>query len=151
MFSLNLLREQNFLSGVLFMAIGTVGLILGMSYPFGSLQEMGPGFFPRVLSLILLALGGVLILRAFKSSGDRVGDWGWIPLSLLSIALVTFGWVMEHLGLIPALILMTLISVMAGERGSRTEVLLLTCTLCLLAVLIFVVGLGLPYQLFPDF
>jgi hypothetical protein len=142
-----LLRDQDFLAGALFSAIGLFSLFVGMEYPFGSVQEMGPGFFPRILSIVLIAFGLFMAVRSLKTDGETVGEWGWRPLALLSLALFSFGWVMEELGLIPALVVMCVLSVLAGGMCSIRETLVLTVILCVLAVAIFVLGLGLPYVL----
>lgn len=143
-----LLNNRDFLAGFLFIVLGVAGFVVALSYPFGSLQEMGPGFFPRVLGLVLVGFG---LITAFKGlrAGRRVdGPWAWAPLLKLTVALVAFGWLMEHAGLLPALATLILISAWAGKEFRFAEVALLTFVLCLLALVIFVWGLGLPYSLF---
>ena len=109
---------------------------------------MGPGFFPRVLGVILMGFGVITGLKGLRS-GERVeGVWSWCPLLLLAAALIAFGWLMEHLGLIPALVALILISAKAGQEHRWGETLVLTVVLCVLAIAIFVWGLGLPYSLF---
>ena len=143
-----LIENRDVLAGALFMAIGAGGFFVALSYPFGTIQDMGPGFFPRVLGVILMAFGGVTIVRGLRS-GDRVeGAWGWKPLAMLSVSLLAFGWLMEHAGLIPAMVVLVVISAAAGKEFRWGEVAVLAVALCLLAVGIFVWGLGLPFDLF---
>lgn len=49
--------------GALFILIGVVFFLLSFSYATGTLSSMGPGYFPKVLSLILISLGIVKIIK----------------------------------------------------------------------------------------
>jgi hypothetical protein len=141
-------HNRDFLAGMLFLLIGGIGFYVALSYPFGSLQKMGPGYFPRVLSLILAGFGLVTLVRGLRS-GERVqGTWGWFPLLMLTVALASFGFLMEHVGMIPALVVMFFTAAYAGKEARFVEVLTLTAIMCLAATAIFVWGLKLPYPLF---
>lgn len=142
-----LLENRDFLAGLLFFGVGATGLYVAQSYPFGTLQQMGPGFFPRALGVILMVFGAVTAFRGLRS-GERVeGGWGWFPLAVLTIAIVAFGWLMERVGMLPSLVVLTIVSAYAGKEFRWGEALLLSVTMCLLAVAIFIWGLGLPYPL----
>jgi hypothetical protein len=143
-----LLGNRDFLAGVLFIALGCAGFIVALSYPFGSLQEMGPGFFPRVLGLVLVVFGLITAVKGLRSGNPVQGPWGWAALLKLCFALVAFGWLMEHAGLLPALVTLIVVSAWAGKEFRLTDVLVLTLVLCVMALAIFVWGLGLPYSLF---
>lgn len=141
-------HNRDFLAGMLFLLIGGIGFYVALSYPFGSLAKMGPGYFPRVLSGILIAFGLVTLVRGLKS-GERVqGSWGWFPLAMLTAALGAFGFLMEHVGLIPALVVMFFTAAYAGKEAKFLEVVVLTVVMCVAATAIFIWGLKLPYPLF---
>ena len=140
-------QNRDFLAGMLFLLIGGIGFYVALSYPFGTLQKMGPGYFPRVLSVILIAFGLVTLVKGLRS-GERVrGSWGWFPLLMLTIALLAFGFLMEHVGLIPALVVLFFTAAYAGKEAKFTEVLGLTVVMCIAATAIFIWGLKLPYPL----
>ena len=143
-----LASNRDFLAGLMFVAIGGGGFAVALSYPFGTVQQMGPGFFPRLLGVILVAFGLVTVVRGLRSGIPVEGGWGWFPLAMLSAALVAFGWLMERVGLVPALVVLLVVSARAGREFQWAEVLVLTAAMCLLAVAIFIWGLGLPYPLF---
>lgn len=141
-------QNRDFLAGLLFLLIGGIAFYVALGYPFGSLQRMGPGYFPRVLSVILIGFGLVTMARGLKS-GERVkGRWGALPLLMLTVALVSFGFLMEHVGMIPALVVMFFVAAYAGKKARFGEVLVLTTVMCLAAVAIFIWGLKLPYELY---
>ncbi len=143
-----LLENRDFLAGMLFVAFGTGAFLVALSYPFGSLQQMGPGFFPRALGVILVGFGAVTALRGLRSGVRVEGGWGWFPLAMLTVSIVAFGWLMEHVGMIPSLVVLVVASAYAGKEFRWGEVLVLSGAMCLLATAIFIWGLGLPYPLF---
>jgi hypothetical protein len=141
-------QNRDFLAGMLFLAIGGIGFYVALSYPFGTLEKMGPGYFPRVLSGILIGFGVVTLLKGLKSGAKVQGTWGWLPLLMLTIALLSFGFLMEHVGMIPALVVMFFSAAYAGKEFKFVEVLVLTTVMCIAATGIFIWGLKLPYPLF---
>lgn len=144
----SLAANRDFLAGLLFIAVGAGGWAVALSYPFGTVQQMGPGFFPRTLGVILAGFGIVTLVRGLRS-GDRVeGAWGWFPLAVLTLSMVAFGWLMEHVGMVPSVAVLVVASAFAGRQFRWGEALMLAVAMCLLAVAIFVWGLGLPYELF---
>ena len=143
-----LLQNRDVLAGLLFIAIGSGGFFVALSYPFGSVVQMGPGFFPRVLGTILVGFGLVTLLRGLRSRVSVEGAWGWFPLLTLAASLVAFGWLMERVGLVPSLAVLVVTSAWAGKEFRWGEVVVLTAVMCLMAVAIFIWGLGLPYPLY---
>ena len=144
----SLLANRDFLAGLLFIALGAGGFAVALSYPYGSVQQMGPGFFPRSLGVILAGFGVVTMIRGLRSGEPVRGAWGWFPLAMLSIAMIAFGWLMEHVGMVPSLVVLVVASAFAGREFRWGEAALLAVAMCLLAVTIFSWGLGLPYELF---
>lgn len=143
----NFHNNRDALAGLLFMALGAIGFVVALSYPFGSLQEMGPGFFPRILGVMLVGFGIATLIKGLRSGEQVEGAWSWLPLLLLAASLIAFGWLMERFGLLPALVVLIVTSARAGKEFRWKEVVVLTVVLCVMAVAIFVWGLGLPYSL----
>ena len=142
-------NNKDFLAGLLLLAVGAGGFLMALDYPFGSALRMGPGYFPRVLAGILMVFGIFVLIRGILTSEKVRGRWGWKPLAFIVVSLVAFGYVMEHFGLIPALVVMFFIAAMGGHEFRWKEVAILTVVMSAFAVGVFVYGLGLPYQLFP--
>jgi putative tricarboxylic transport membrane protein len=143
--------NKDFLAGLLLLVAGGIGFYMALDYPFGSALRMGPGYFPRVLSGILMAFGVFVLLRGVLS-GERVrGRWGWKPLAFIIVSLVVFGLVMENFGLVPALVAMFLISAFGGHEFRLIEVVILAAIMTIFSVLVFVHLLGLPYPLLQGF
>ena len=142
------LANRDVLAGLLFIAIGAGAFAVALSYPFGTVQQMGPGFFPRVLGVILAGFGLVTIVRGLRSGQPVEGGWVWGPLVVLTASLVAFGWLMERVGLVPSLVVLVVASAYAGSEFRWREQLVLVPILVLISIAIFIWGLGLPYPLF---
>jgi hypothetical protein len=80
---------KDFLSGLLFIAFGLIALWFGQRLALGTPVRMGPGYVPRMLSLILLCLGSAIILFSlFRTAEKAEKDRYWLPLGGLSILVI---------------------------------------------------------------
>ncbi|MHB8493814.1 MAG: tripartite tricarboxylate transporter TctB family protein [Casimicrobiaceae bacterium] len=70
---LRIRHPKDFWSGALFIAVGVGAIVLGSKYTLGSAARMGPGYFPRLLGILLVALGGMLALRVLSGIRRRFG------------------------------------------------------------------------------
>jgi len=141
-------NNKDFLGGLLLLGFGAIGFYMALDYPLGSALRMGPGYFPRVLSGIIMAFGAFVLIRGILTSEKVKGRWGWKPLAFITVALVAFGFMMDLVGLIPALVVMFFVAALGGHEYKFKEVAILTVAMSAFAVGVFVYGLGLPYRLF---
>lgn len=145
---IDLRNNQDFFAGLLFTVIGLLAIFLARDYPFGSAMRMGPGYFPIVLGGIMAALGLYVLLRGLIKGTKIEGGWAIKPLVLIVLGVVAFGFIMERLGMVPALITMFFISTLGGHEFKFKEVLILSVAMTVLAWGIFIYGLGLNFRLF---
>jgi hypothetical protein len=146
-----LLNNRDFLAGLLFLVFGVLTIFFARDYPIGITARMGPGYFPLVLGGLLCLFGMVIMLRGVRAGTPVSGVWGWRPLVLITLSIVVFGFSMETLGLVPALILLYFIAAFAGHEFRFKEVLLLALVMSAFAAAVFVYGLKLPYPLFGGY
>ena len=64
-------HPKDFFAGVLFVAVGIAAIVIAANYPLGTAARMGPGYFPRILGILLILLGCALALRALRLQGSR--------------------------------------------------------------------------------
>ena len=50
-------HPKDFFAGLLFIAFGIAAIVIGSNYALGTAARMGPGYFPRILGILLIALG----------------------------------------------------------------------------------------------
>jgi hypothetical protein len=54
------------ISGIVIFSIGVAVFLTSLTYPIGTLQKPGGGFFPLLASAVLLGLSGVFIFQSFR-------------------------------------------------------------------------------------
>ena len=140
---MNRFLSKDFLSGLMFIGFGLAALYFGQKLALGTTVRMGPGYVPRMLSLILLALGALVCIVAMVSGSDPVERPKWKPITLVTFGIVCFALLFERAGLIPALVVLVMIASLAGEEFKLTEVIGNIVILSVLCTLVFKVGLGM--------
>ena len=143
-----LMNNKRFLAGLMFLAIGAVAIWMAQDYPIGSALRMGPGYFPIVLSGIMILFGIYELVLGIMKSDPVKGNWSIRALIVLPLAAVLFGILMEHGGFIPALVVLVFASAASSNEFKFMEVLISAVVLTIGSVGLFIYGLGLPYPLF---
>ncbi len=144
-------NNKDFWSGTMFFATGSGAIFAARNYPFGTTLRMGPGYFPIVLSGILMVFGLHIALRGLRRNEKIRGNWSIRAMIILPFSIVLFGILMELAGFIPAMVALVFVSAVSGGEFKIVEVLLLTLFLGVLSVALFIWGLGLPYPLINKF
>lgn len=145
---IELRNNKDFFAGLLFIVIGVLAMVIARNYPFGSTMRMGPGYFPVVLGGIMTAFGLYVLVRGLIKGEKIEGVWGIRPLILIVLGVLAFGFIMERLGMVLALVAMFFISALGGPEFKFKEVLILAVVMTVAAWGIFIYGLGLHYRLF---
>lgn len=142
---------KDFWTGAIYLAAGMTGLLVAHGYSFGSAGRMGPGYFPVVISGLLVVFGAVAILRGFLAAGEPVGALNWKGIALITGSVLAFGSLLQPAGLVVALLALILVSAAASERfGPDWRAGLGLVALIAFCALVFVQGLGLPMPLLGD-
>jgi hypothetical protein len=136
--------QRDFWSGILFIAFGCAGLWVGRDYPVGTLIRMGPGFFPMMMSVALLGIGGFLIARALIVTGEPLERIAFWPQLLILAAIVTFGLLIERIGLAVAVAAVAMVSGIAAQGLRWFELIALALAMSALSVALSVYLLGQP-------
>ena len=156
--------EKDFASGLLFIVTGG-GFTWAStsSYTIGSASQMGPGYVPLVLGLVLTMLGGLILFFSLvveTPDGGKIGDIAWRPLVCILGANLAFGALLggvqsiglPSMGLMVAIVALTVIAAMADEAAFEIRrVLLLATVLAGGSYVIFIALLGLPMPIWPAF
>ncbi|MBE0627623.1 MAG: tripartite tricarboxylate transporter TctB family protein [Burkholderiales bacterium] len=78
-----------------------------------------------------------------------IGAFGPKAMFLVLLAVVIFGYALKPLGLVLSTVLLVALSAIAGHDFRNKEIVILTVVLVLFGLLVFVKGLGLPFNLWP--
>ena len=71
---------QDLGAGAVFVTIGAAGLYFGQDLAFGSSARMGPGYFPTILSYLIIAIGLVLAVKSLATDGPPIERFSFRPL-----------------------------------------------------------------------
>jgi len=141
---------KDFWSGLMFLAFAAVALLSARGYSLGSAGKMGPGYFPLLLGFVLALIGAILVARSFVIQGEGVGRLSVLPLMVVVLGVCLFAFSIETLGLVVALVAVTVVSALASWKDFRLrEAALLAAALATFAVGVFVYGLRLPLPVWP--
>src|SRR6185312_12539806 len=119
--SMHIRAPKDFWSGIMFLAFAATAMLAARDYSLGSAGKMGPGYFPMMLGAALALIGIVLVVRSLVLTGEAVDHVQIVPLGIITIGVVLFGVMLEPLGLIAALVTVTLIAAYAGRESRPLE------------------------------
>lgn len=139
---------QDAVQGGLFAAIGLIALVMALQYPVGTPGRMGPGFFPLAISGLLTITGVAIILRGWIGPSPEIRFGRWVPLVMVSAAILAFGFLLDKLGL-PLSVLFLCIAAGAASVRFAFDWRVLAGAVVFSAAcgVIFVSLLGLPIPL----
>jgi hypothetical protein len=142
--------KRDFLAGSLLILIGSATVLQGVTYHLGTLMQMGPGFMPVALGVILVLIGIVIAVTAIADGEfavpfvQRSPDWrGWsciVAGPFLFILLGAYG------GLAPATFACVFVSAL-GDRGTtlkKAALLAAGTTVCGIVLFVYLLEVQFP-------
>ena len=116
---------QDLGAGLLFIFIGCVGLYFGRELTYGSARSMGPGYFPIWLSWIINGMGAICIFRAVTIAGEPIGRIPLRPIAWVSLGVLLFGYLIEHIKLELALLLLTVVVTQSRRQNDLAQTIVM--------------------------
>ena len=144
-------HRKDFYAGVMFMAFGAAAIVIGSKYALGTAARMGPGYFPRILGLLLIGLGALLALRSMRGPATASPRLKWRPTAIVLASVVGFGLIVEKTGLLVSTILLIFCASTASHEFRWKEALASGVFFALLAIAVFVLGLKIQLPVWPTF
>ncbi|NHI00059.1 tripartite tricarboxylate transporter TctB family protein [Oceanimonas sp. MB9] len=140
---------KGIIGGVGLAAVGLFAVWYGQThYQFGGVHNMGPGFLPVSLGVVLALLGMCIAIPAWFRSGEPIStEWGSAFFVIVSIAV--FGGLLASGGLVVATLVTVLLALVPERKltwGTKCKVAL---GIALIAYLIFSLGLGMAIKTWP--
>lgn len=140
--------RKTFWSGVIFAAVGLGALTKVAGFDIGTPTRMGPGFFPLLLSILLVGIGGTAVFRSFRCPEIAGLDpWPFVPAAVVTAAVLSFAALIGSRGIVPAVAVLILVSCAMRVPRRPLEVLAVGGVLIAMSVAIFVYGIQLPVAL----
>lgn len=147
--------RRDYLGGTLMLLIGAGALAEGATYEVGTLNNMGPGFFPVALGLLMALVGLGIVVSARLSarraaatteSPARRPEWGAWACILGGIA--AFVGIGEYGGLAPATFALVFISALGDRTNNLKRAALLALAMVVISAVVFQWALKLQFPLF---
>lgn len=134
------------IAALLLALLGAAMLAGSFVYPVGTLTHMGPGFFPRAIGILMIAIALLVAASGRQSAplgAPAAGDVrGW--LCILG-GIVAFTVVGKYGGLAPATFAIVFLSALGNRRNSLRDATLFAAAMTVVGVVVF--GLILKIQM----
>jgi len=138
----------NVICGAFFTLIGIVFAWQSLQVELGTMLRIGPGGMPLVLSVLLIALGLVILFSALRQVGEPVGIIAWRGILFITLAPIIFGLTVRGLGFIGSVFITALFASFASFRMKPLYAVALSAALTAFSTLVFSYALGLPFERF---
>lgn len=137
--------KRDYLAGTLMVLLGFITAYEGRNYEFGTLQKMGPGYFPVALGIILIVLGGLIAGTASTGGGEEEreplphAEWrGWLAIVVGPALFILLG---KFSGLLPATFACVFVSALGDRETTFKRAAILSAGVTVFGVLLFSYGL----------
>jgi len=144
-------HPKDFWAGVVFVFFGVSAIVIGSNYTLGSAARMGPGYFPRILGILLISLGAILVLRSLRLRGAKIPAWKLRPSLIVLGSVVLFGLMLNTVGLVLSTIFLIVAASAASTEFRPVESVVSAVLLAAACVGIFVYALKLQMPIWPSF
>ena len=141
--------KKEFLAGLTLVAFGLAAMLIARNYRMGTAFRMGPGYFPVMLSFLLMWIGILVAGLALRSSNTTLPRLAWRPTLIVTVAIVLFGLLINGAGL-----LLTTMILVVGSRLARpgypwAETAILSAVLAAICAAVFSLALRIQMPLLP--
>lgn len=144
--------KRDLFAGLMFVAFGGWGLLAGYDLEAGTLSEMGPAYFPRIVSCLLILLGLGIAVSGLSRDAEPIRlPWSLRPVLMITLASLAFALLLERAGIVVAITTTILIGAFAGERPGWLTLFGLIVSLIIASIALFVWALGMQIQIWPRF
>lgn len=144
-------NHRAFAAGVVFLIFAAFYFVVSLNYAAGTAARMGPGFFPRMVSIIfgLLALGVIFGAMSPRAHREALESWDIKGLLWITGSVVLFAVLLPILGLIVALSALIIVASLASPEFTWKGAIVNTIVLNIFCIGVFVYGINLQFPVWP--
>jgi hypothetical protein len=141
---------QDTLFGIFLILVAGGAMFATRKLSVGTAANMGPGYMPLAVSLIILGFGVLLIGRGLLAGREEGIETVHLrPILAILLSVGAFALLAERAGLVLASLAAILIAGSGGREFRLIESVIFACVLTACAVLLFVRLLQLPIPIWP--
>lgn len=146
-------HRRDYYAGALMVLVGGGAAFVGSQYRMGSLTQMGPGYFPTALGIVLAIIGiiiaGSAAFTAAPVTAEAPGvkpDWrGWICITGAALLFIVLS---RYVGLVAATFACVFVAAMGDRENTWKEAALLAAGITVFGVALFSFVLHIQIPLF---
>jgi hypothetical protein len=142
-------NKRDFLSGLMLVGFGSAALFVARNYRVGTAFRMGPGYFPIVLSILLIVIGIIVAGLSLRSDEVTSPKLALRPLLIVTGATVLFGVFIDGAGMVLTTLGLVVASRLARPGYPWLETAILAVGLSALCVAVFYFGIRIQMPLLP--
>jgi predicted MFS family arabinose efflux permease len=140
---------KELIAGAIYIVVGTALFFGAQNYPIGTARQMGPGYFPALVGLVLLAFGIAAFVKGLLAKKqDPLPDNKVMPLVMLLASVISFALLIESAGLVIASFFCIGFACYQRWRTKPLEVFLTYLGVTIFNVVVFIEIFGLPFKIF---
>jgi putative tricarboxylic transport membrane protein len=140
---------QDLATALLFAAVGALGLWVGRDYPMGSPVRLGTGVFPYILCWCLIGTGAIIGIKALLRGGVPLTAWAWRPVLMIVLATASFALLIDRIGLVVTMVVCMTLAAIGTHETRWKEFAWFTALMVVIAIALFIWGLGMPVKVLP--
>lgn len=142
-------NAKDLVGGGLVVAVGAFAFVTALGYSLGTARQMGPGYFPLVISGVLVVLGIAIAALSFSRPAEiELPKWRATIAVLASV--IAFATTIDTFGLVPAVFVTIFVSALGDAKWSPLSTSLLAAGMALACWLVFIRFLGLSMPAFAS-
>ena len=144
-------NRRAFAAGALFLVVSIFYFVMSFNYAAGTPARMGPGFFPRMVSILfgLVAVGILIGSVSSKAKIEGLEKWDIKSLLWISGSVALFGLLLPTFGLVVALAVLVIVASLASPEFGWRGAVINTVVLVVFCVAVFVYGISLQFPVWP--
>lgn len=133
-------NRKDLIGGGLMLLLGIGAAVQASQYHIGSLQEMGPGYVPLALGIILAVTGALILLTGLRTAAIAPAvklrpEWrGWF---CICASMVVFAVVGRFGGLLPAAFACVFVAALGDRGNTLLAALMLAATMTVVCLIVF--------------
>jgi hypothetical protein len=146
-------KQSDLISGLLLAGVGIVyGAMTLKTLTIGDAVAMGPGYFPIVLSGLLVLVGLINIAAGYISASEEkgFGTIAWRGLFFLSVSTAFFAAFLDKLGLFIATTITVYLACQANRNITHLNALFVGVGVALFCIIIFHYLVALPIPIIGE-
>jgi amino acid transporter len=144
--------KRDYYAGALMVLCGLLAAQDARNYAIGTLHQMGPGYFPLALGILLIALGIIIAGTAGSGTDEKDheqyphSEWrGWFCIIAGPALFIVLG---KYGGMVPATFACVFVSALGDRETTPKAALILSAGLTVFSVILFAYLLKIPMPIF---